>query len=169
MLLCFFLAANAGLSELRPDPAGNNNHDYGLNGSNLGILNFLFFGDAKVMLHSRDAPDCHGRRPFSRLKGRTRMARPFLGEGDLGCFAFGGLVGGGGVYVVGRDFGCPLVHRLQDLAHHRKLVPVLALGVRFGLPEAEGQDRIRVGARYKCDLVHKTGLLFEDRQHLLIL
>ena len=59
VLLLF--ATDAGFAELDPHPSGGYGHDYGLNGTDLLIGQALFFGDAKVVLHSRISSKSHGR------------------------------------------------------------------------------------------------------------
>ena len=61
VLSILLLAQNNSLVELCPNPASRNRHYNGLHCTYFIIGQTLFFGHAKVMLHSRIAGESHGR------------------------------------------------------------------------------------------------------------
>lgn len=59
LLFAPFLASNTRLTKLGPNSAGSNRHHDGLHRADFIIGYALLFGDAKVVLHSRIASNCH--------------------------------------------------------------------------------------------------------------
>src|SRR5713226_231760 len=86
----------------------------------------------------------------------------------LGGFACGDPVGRRGVDVEGPNNGGSIEEVREHLVDLGVLLPVVAFGIFFGIPEAERQNTIRFSVRRQHSLVHESGLFLQNRQDLVI-
>src|SRR5438128_12534892 len=91
-----------------------------------------------------------------------------MGKLMLGSFACCNPMGLRGVDVEDPNN----VGSIEDVREHLVdlgvLLPVVAFGILFGIPEAERQNTIRFGVRRQDSLVHESGLFLQNRQDLVI-
>src|SRR6266478_7971861 len=73
-----------------------------------------------------------------------------------------------GLDVEGANNGSSIEEVRKHLVDLGVLLPVVAFGILFGVPEAERQDTIRFGVRRQDSLVHESGLFLQNRQDLVI-
>ena len=86
----------------------------------------------------------------------------------VGGFACGDPVGRRCVDAEGPNNGVSVEEGREHLADLGVLLPVVAFGILFGIPEAERQDTIRLGVRRQDSLIHESGLFLQYRQDLVI-
>src|SRR5712692_12000674 len=93
---------------------------------------------------------------------------PLVGHLLLGGFACDDPMGRRGVDVAGPNYGGSIEEVREHLVDLGVLLPMVAFGILFGIPEAERQNTIRFGVRRQDSLVHESGLFLQNRQDLVI-
>src|SRR6266481_5194545 len=91
---------------------------------------------------------------------------PLVEQLLLGGCACGDPMGRRGVNLESPNNWISLEEVREHLADLGELLPAVAFGILFGIPEAEGQNTIWLGVRRQHGLVHESGLFFQNRQDL---
>jgi hypothetical protein len=85
-----------------------------------------------------------------------------------GGFLCGDFVGGGGVDIEGPNHGRSLHQVLYGLLHRVELLALVALGILARIPEAEGEDAIRLRVGDDHGLADESDLPLQNGQNLVI-